>query len=485
MDKNADMDKSGPFAIAPGAALCIDLDGTLLRTDLLHESIISLLARNPLFLLLMPFWLLRGRAAFKRQIASRVSLDPESLPYDERVIELVRSSRARPRVLCTASDEAAARQIANYLGLFERVIGSDGHQNLSGRRKAEALTREYGNRGFHYAGNAHVDLHVWEYARGGWVVNGSSNLAGAASRRCEIYEFWPGPSKSIKTWLQAIRLHQWLKNLLVFVPLLAGHLFLKPVALSDAVMAFVAFGLCASGVYVLNDLLDLPADRKHPRKKFRPFASAKLPLLHGVLVAPILALCGFGLAYWCSPTFALVLGAYYLMTLSYSLKLKRITMIDVVLLAGLYTVRIIGGAAAIGAPLSFWLLAFSMFLFLSLALVKRYTELVTMLGTGKTNAHGRGYTVDDIPLIQSLGAAAGYICVLVLAFYINSPESFALYHRPQVLWLLCPVLLYWVSRVWMVAHRGAMNDDPVIFAVTDRVSQLVIALCGLILLWAI
>ncbi|MEE7546094.1 UbiA family prenyltransferase [Xanthomonas sp. Kuri4-1] len=466
-------------------AFCVDLDGTLLRSDVLYESLLALLSRNPLYLFLLPFWLLRGKAAVKRELASRVVLPPETLPYDERVLEALRTTPQRPRVLCTASDRLLVQPIAEHLGLFEDVIASDGDHNLAGHRKADALVARFGERNFDYLGNGTVDLQVWRRAGGAIVVNGGEGLARAAARVTEVRAHWPSQNGGLRTWIKALRVYQWLKNLLVLVPLLTAHRFLDPVALADATVAFVAFGLCASGVYLLNDLLDLTPDRMHPRKRKRPFAAGRLPLLHGLLVAPLITLAGFALALWCSPAFALVLLCYYVMTLSYSLKLKRIVMIDVVLLAALYTVRIIGGAAAIDSEMSFWLLAFSMFVFLSLAMLKRYTELAAILASGKQQALGRGYAVADLPLIQSLGAAAGYIGVLVFALYINSPESLELYRHPKVLWLLCPVLLYWMSRVWIVAHRGDMHDDPIVFAATDRVSQVVILISVAIILGAI
>lgn len=258
----------------------------------------------------------------------------------------------------------------------------------------------------------------------------------------------------------------------MFVPLLTAHRFLEPPAVVQSLLAFVAFSLCASGVYVLNDLLDLGADREHQRKRGRPFAAGRLPLLHGLLVAPLLTVAGLLVALACSPGLAAVLLIYYAATFAYSLRLKRVVMLDLVLLAGLYTVRIIGGTIAINAELSFWLLAFSMFIFLSLA-------------RGKTTASGRGYGVDDLPLLQSLGAAAGYIAVVVMAFYINSPESIELYRNPKLLWFICPVLLYWVSRAWVIAHRGDMHDDPIVFAATDRPSQVMALLCALFALVAI
>ena len=465
--------------------LCVDLDGTLLKSDLLYESVMALLRRNPLYVFMLPLWLLRGKAALKQAVAERVTIDPEGLPFDERIIDLLKAAPNRRHVLCTATDQRLAEAIASHVGGFDQVLASDGIRNLAGSRKAEALVEHFGDRGFDYVGNHRVDLEVWRRARRAWVVNGSKSLADAAARHCELETHLPAERGNLRAWLKAIRLHQWLKNLLIFVPLLASHRFLEPAALVSAATAFLAFGLCASGVYVLNDLVDLPSDRRHPRKRLRPFASGRLPLVHGMIAAPVLTLSAFAVALLCGPMFVAVLVVYYATTLAYSLWLKRVVMLDVMLLAGLYTIRIVAGAAAIGTGLSFWLLAFSMFVFLSLAMLKRYTELATMLSSGRTTASGRGYGVDDVPLIQSLGAASGYLAVLVFALYINSPESIALYSRPQVLWLLCPMLLYWISRAWVIAHRGGMDDDPVVFAVTDRVSQGVLALCGIIVMLAI
>ncbi|UXB32766.1 UbiA family prenyltransferase [Stenotrophomonas maltophilia] len=465
--------------------LCVDLDGTLLRSDVLYESLLALLAQNPLYVFMLPLWLLKGKAALKRELAKRTTLPPETLPYDERVLELLRTTPQRPRVLCTASDALLVTPIAEHLGLFEEVLCSDGNRNLAGHRKAGALVERFGERGFDYLGNGRVDLQVWKHAASAIVVNGADSLAVAAAKVTTVGSTLPRAREGLKTWVKALRIYQWLKNLLVLVPLLTAHRFFDIDAIIQGVVAFLAFGLCASGVYVLNDLLDLTPDRLHARKRLRPFAAGRLPILQGLLAAPLLTLSGFALALTCNWKFALVLVGYYIMTLSYSLKLKRIVMIDVVLLAALYTVRIIGGTVAINADMSFWLLAFSMFLFLSLALVKRYGELESALSSGKETAIGRGYSVNDLPLIQSMGTSAGYLAVLVFALYINSPASIQLYSRPELLWLLCPILLYWVSRVWVVAHRGDMHDDPIVFAATDRVSQVVGALGLLALLIAI
>jgi len=276
-----------------------------------------------------------------------------------------------------------------------------------------------------------------------------------------------------------------LKNLLVFLPLLASHKLLQFDVVLQSLFAFVCFGLCASGVYLLNDLLDLEADRNHPRKRLRPFAAGTLALTSGLVAAPLFTAAAFALAVLVDPRFALALAGYYLLTLGYSLVFKRIAMLDMVVLAALYTVRIVAGTIAIHTSLSFWLLAFSMFLFLSLAMVKRYTELRALLAQGRSHVGGRGYQVDDLALVQSLGGASGYLAVLVLALYINSTASEALYRHPQVLWLLCPLLLYWVSRVWLIAHRGAMHDDPVVFALTDGVSRVVLLACAAVVFGAI
>ncbi len=467
-------------------ALAVDLDGSLLRTDLLVESTLALLGRRPWLALRFPGWMLRGKAHFKREVASRVELDIASLPWDGRVLELVRAAKgARPLVLCTASDEKLARAVADHLGLFDEVIASDGRRNMSGSAKAQALVERYGEKGFDYIGNTGIDLKVWPHARQAIVANAPASLARAAGKVSTLGQHLPVVDGGVRDWVRALRLHQWLKNLLVFLPLLASHQFFNPVAIMDAAVAFVAFGLCASGVYLLNDLLDLAADRHHPRKRARPFAAGRLPLVQGLLLSPLLTLASFGLALRLSPKFAAVLVLYYALTLAYSFRLKRKAMLDVMVLAGLYTLRIIAGSVLLVAAPSFWLLAFSMFLFLSLAMLKRYTELRTLLVDGKEASLGRGYTVDDLPLVQSLGGASGYLAVLVLALYINSTASELLYRRPQVLWLLCPLLLYWISRAWMIAHRGRMRDDPVLFAVTDRTSQAVVLVAACVAAGAI
>lgn len=466
--------------------LCVDLDGTLVRTDLLLESVLALLKRNLLYLFVLPLWLLRGRAHLKCELARRVRLDISRLPYDQRVLDLLEAERGRrPLVLCTASDQMLAEAVAQHIGCFDGVMASNGLRNLSGHRKADVLVEAYGERGFDYAGNEARDLAIWQHAKRAYVINAGGGLAARASRISEVAAVLPGERAGLRIWFKALRLHQWLKNVLVFVPLLAAHMLLRPSAVAHAVAAFVIFGVCASGVYVLNDLLDLGADRAHPRKRERPFAAGRLPLVVGFVIAPVLTVVAFAAAYVLSSHFALVLLAYYMLTLAYSLRLKQIAMLDVLVLAGLYTVRIIAGGVAIASGMSFWLLAFSMFLFLSLALLKRYTEVAAQSRNGRELVKGRGYAATDASLLAMLGGASGYLSVLVLALYIDSTASAALYHHPQWLWLMCPLLLYWISRFWIIAHRGAMHDDPVIFAVTDNVSRVVLILSAIVALLAV
>jgi len=462
--------------------LCIDLDGTLIRSDLLVESALALIASNPLNLFAMLAWMLRGKAYLKQQIAKRIVLDVATLPYNHEVLEWVREQqKLRPVVLCTASDHSLADAVAAHLGGFSAVLASDGQHNLSGRNKAQALIALYGERGFDYAGNAVIDLQVWRHAHSAIVVETGARLSKAAASVTGIDRGFKIPRASLRIWAKALRMHQWIKNVLVFLPLLAAHRIFDPAAVSSSLLAFLCFGLCASSVYVTNDLLDLGADRLHPRKRRRPFAAGALPLLAGPVAAIALLAGSFVLAWFVAPAFLEVLLCYYVLTTAYSLRFKRIVMLDVVVLAMLYTTRILAGAAAVKTFPSFWLLAFSMFIFLSLAMVKRYTELVSALKLGKVTASGRGYNVDDIPLIQSMGSSSGYLAVLVLALYIDSTASQALYTRPHYLWLLCPLLLYWISRVWAIAHRGIMHDDPVVFAVMDNVSRVLLALAAIII----
>lgn len=452
--------------------LAVDLDGTLTPADTLHELALQLLRERPLDIFALPFWLLRGRAALKQRIAQRIQPNPVSLPYNEMLLSWLKTEHASGRklALCTASDQRVADAIAQHLEIFDDVIASDGSSNLAGARKREALEQRYGIKGFDYAGNSRADLVVWEGARHAIVVNATKDVERKAQQRATVTKTIPRQSITFTTIRRMLRIHQWVKNLLLGVPLLAAHQFQDAGALTALVLAFISFSFCASAVYIANDLLDLESDRRHARKRLRPFAAAVVPIPYGLVIAPVLLVVSFSLAWFVAPAFVAWLSVYFVMTCAYSLVLKRIALVDSLLLAGLYTLRIVAGGAAVGIVVSFWLLALAIFLFLSLAFVKRFAELVTQAEMGGEHIHGRGYAVGDAPLVQSMGVASGYLSVLVLALYLNSEAVAQLYAYPQLIWFAIPVMLLWVSWVWLKAHRGEMYDDPIVFAIKDKAS---------------
>jgi 4-hydroxybenzoate polyprenyltransferase len=460
--------------------LCVDLDGTLTHSDVLIESFLILIKQNPLYAFLCIIWLLRGKAHLKAEIAARVAIDVSLLPYNARLVDFLRQERSQGRdlYLCTAGDHRYAEQVASHFGFFKGVMASDASRNLSGSHKAEALSSTFGIQGFDYCGNARADIPVWTLARQAIVV-GSKSIEAAARKVNQTTVFFEESRPFIRLALKEMRVYQWVKNLLIFLPLLASHRFTQVDTLVDMGIAFLSFCFCASSVYLLNDMLDLDADRRHIRKRDRPFASGKLPLLAGIILMLVLLSASASLAIMLTPAFQLVLAGYVVITLAYSFRLKRMVLIDVFVLAALYTARIVAGGAAGNIMLSDWLIMFSLMIFLSLAMVKRYTELDKIQRDGKTSAAGRGYLADDMSIVRSFGTAAGYVAVLVLALYMNSSDVTVLYHHPHRLWVLFCLLLYWISRVWMIAFRGKMNDDPIVFAIKDRGSLLIIMLCVL------
>ena len=454
--------------------LAVDLDGTLILTDTLHESAIRALRSQPLTALRIPAWLAQGKAHLKAKLAALTEFDAASLPYNPPLIEWLKTQRLQGRrlILCTASDRLMADAVAAHLGLFDEVMASDGQHNLSAQNKAAALASRFGHQGFDYAGNSQDDMPVWKVARHAIVVNASVRVEQQARAIGQVERVFTPPASTSAPLPSVLRLHQWMKNLLLFVAPLAAHQIPDADMGTAMLLAFLSFSLCASAVYVANDLFDLDSDRHHPRKRFRPFASGTVPVAKGVILVPLLVLNAFLFALPVGPLFTSWLLFYFLLTCAYSWGLKRLVLIDCLVLAVLYTVRIIAGAGAAGIPLSFWLLAFAAFLFLSLAFVKRYAELVVQADAGKEKAHGRGYLISDAPLVQSLGITSGYASVIVLALYLNSDAVVKLYLVPAIMWCAVPVMLFWVSWIWMKAHRGQMHDDPLLFALRDRASLL-------------
>ncbi|PCI75311.1 MAG: hypothetical protein COB20_13255 [SAR86 cluster bacterium] len=467
--------------------LYVDLDGTVIKTDLLFESILLLLKKNILQALLIPIWLLKGRANLKYQIAKRVHIPVELLPLNTEFHSYLKEEveRGRNIVLISASSEIPVRQVSDHLGLFIDAMGSDEGTNLKSKNKVTRILQLDPGGGFVYAGNSKADIAVWSEASEVILVNCKKSLAENLEHGSESIQHFDAPQSTYKKFWQAMRPHQWLKNALIFLPLILSHQLNQPSLLLQACVAFLSFSFVASSVYLLNDMLDLNSDRQHQSKKQRPFASGDLSLAYGYLGAPFLLVLGFTTALWLPREFVLVLLAYWLMTTLYSLLLKSLFLIDVLTLASLYTWRIIAGSAAISVVTTYYLLAFSFFLFLGLAMVKRYTEFLNLQNQGKSSIEGRGYGVENLQTLAIIGGGSSLIAVAVFAFYINAPATTGLYSNPLLLWSICPLLLYLLWRIWALARRGELDEDPVMFAITDRRSQLSAALCGLIIWLAI
>jgi 4-hydroxybenzoate polyprenyltransferase len=447
----------------------VDIDGTLIAGDLLWESVLLLIKKTPLAALLLPLWAIRGRAFLKRKIAMHVALDPGALPYRPEVLAYLRACHLEGRslVLATAADEVHARAIAMHLGMFSDVLASDGRRNLSGSHKAARITERFGVNRFDYLGDAWVDVPSWLAAGRAIVVGGRGRLVRyLKARLVDVAVVAPQPSV-LRSVARALRPHQWVKNLLIFVPIVGAHRMLDVTSVRLAVLTLIAFSACASAIYIVNDIIDIDSDRQHPRKRHRPFAAGELSIPIGAAMSAALMTGGMVLGLvGVSLNLALTLAAYVAANFAYSLWLKREPVADVFLLTGLYELRLVAGAIATSIPLSTWLLAFALFFFLSLAFVKRYTEVSTRIG----DVPGRGYGEQDALWMHGIGTSSGYMAILVLALYVNSPEVMRLYAQPRLLLLLCPILLYWLSRIWFRAGRGAVHDDPVVEALRDPVS---------------
>ena len=478
---------SQPYGVIPKIPLCVALDNTLIQTNISAESIITLLKISILYLFYIPIWLIKGKSNLKNEIATRVNIDVSSLPYNKFLLYYLyaEAENGRSLFLTTSANIKFAKQIADYLGIFQIVIASDQLEHVSGRKKLEQLRDVYEVRDFDYIGSSRSDLALLPHAHHMMLVNPKRRVKARVQRhepRVRIFHTQP---KRWGRYLKAVRLHQWLKNTLIFVPLLAAHRLSDWSLLAQASVAFVAFGLCASSVYLFNDLFDLTADRNHPRKRCRPLAAGTIPIIQAMVLAPTLLLGALALGWWLPAEFMVIVAAYYALNLGYSLGLKKLVLVDVLILATLYTLRIVAGAAATSVVPSFWLLAFSLFLFFSLAMLKRYTELLDSAQNGEPHLQARGYQVADLDTLISLGGSSGYAAVLVLALYLNSDNIIVMYRHHEVMWLLCPLWLFWISRVWLLTRRGQMHDDPVVFAIRDRASQWVLVFSILIFLFAL
>jgi 4-hydroxybenzoate polyprenyltransferase/phosphoserine phosphatase len=462
-----------PVPVQNGAErpLCVDLDGTLVKSDTLVDSLAVLARRDPLALLRVPSWILKGKAYMKSQVTSLVSLDVNHLPYNRVLLTYLEEERAAGRklYLATGADGILARRIADHLSIFEDVLASDGKTNLTGQDKLQSLESRFSATGFDYVGNATPDLPLLKSAQSAMVANPDLALSLglkaqkiAISRRFDDRVSWP------VAFARAIRVHQWAKNVLVFLPLVLAHSLSRP----SIAASIACFCLTASATYILNDLLDLEADRAHHKKRRRAFASGNLSVQAGLGIMALFLALSFAGASFLPRAFLFYLALYLVTTVAYSFSLKRIVLLDVVVLSSLYTIRMLAGAAATFTAVSPWLAAFAIFLFLSLAMVKRFSELQNLHTRGLTPANGRGYLLTDIEQLRSFGTASAYASIVVFAMYISGKDVTVLYHHPSRMWLMTPLMILWLSRIWLLAGRGVLNEDPVVFALTDRMSLL-------------
>ncbi len=463
---------SKPSAALARPVLVVDLDGTLTPTDTLAESVVALLRQRPALVLALLWWLLRGRAALKAQVAARLRLDVQRLPWRADFLAWLRAERASGRrlVLATAAHQQIAQDVAQRLGLFDQVLASDAGRNLKGAAKLQAIRQQLGS-DFVYAGDSRADLPVWAGAQAAVLVAAAPAVARRAHAQGRVEREFPAAPGGLRLWLRALRVHQWVKNVLLFVPLFLSFSFYDPRLLGLVVLAFLSFSLTASATYLLNDLWDLDSDRQHPRKCQRPLASGALPIAHALLAVAALLGLGMGLAAWASPAFGLMLLGYLALTLCYSAWLKRQVLLDVLVLAFLYTYRVLAGAVVIALPVKPYLLAFCVFTFLSLALVKRCAELVALAERGQVDAKGRDYRVGDLVVLWPLGLGASLCAVVVFGLFIGTPDAQAAYGDTSFLWLSGMVLVYWLGRLWIKTARGEMDDDPIVFAFRDPGSR--------------
>lgn len=467
--------------------ICVDLDGTLLATDTLHECLFRLVRRRPSLLLKLPGWLLSGKAYFKAQVAKETVEYLGPLPYQDSVVSYLRerASLQDEIVLATAANQSIADQIAEECGFFSHVLASDETTNLSGEKKLAAIRNLIAERDFDYLGDCSADIPIWREARQAIVVGGSAALLQKASSKVPAKQLPSLQGSRPADWLKQLRVHQWSKNALLAVPLVLAHQYTSLQSTLICLVAILAFSFCASAVYIINDLLDLPDDRQHPTKRNRPIARGAISIKSAVIVALCLLLLSVALSLLATPPlFSLMLAGYFVSNLVYSFFLKNVPVLDIVTLAGFYTYRVLIGAVAIDVTISFWLLAFSLFFFLNLATIKRYADLIQTKKAGKTDQSGQSYTTEDIGFFQSIASATSCVSVLILMLYLQSNEALDNYSRPKVLWLVSPVIMFWIIRILLIATRGKMPDDPVLFAIRDRVSYYALGICGLLLLLA-
>ena len=455
--------------------LVVDLDGTLVKTDMLVESLLQSGRRSLKHSAGLALAMIKGKAGFKAAAAKDFNLGAAAPPFRKEVLELIdlRSKAGDEVVLATAATQTIASQIADQLGIFSLVLSSTKNSNLSGASKAATLVEIYGVGGYDYIGDSVKDLPVWRSARRRYLAGNSPRAVRAFNKlgnRVRLLE--NERVGTVSKWARALRLHQWVKNLLVFAPAIAAHQIFMPGVATNLGLAFLSFGLLASAVYLLNDLVDLQSDRKHSVKHLRPIASGQISVVTAIKAAFALVAGSLIVSLSLPLTFVFLLLAYFVLTSLYSLWLKRVLLVDVITLAGLYTLRVVAGGFAVEIPVSSWLLAFSFFIFLSLSFVKRSSELASHLDPDISLSNGRAYEIRDLPIVNGLGIVSGLVSVLVFTLYLDSDTVTSLYGASQTLWFAVPVLAFWVSWVWVRTGRGEVTEDPILFALKDKASLL-------------
>jgi 4-hydroxybenzoate polyprenyltransferase/phosphoserine phosphatase len=478
--------KNEPTLSLGSLPLCVDLDGTLVKTDTLLECLAAGAHKWSVVRRVLG-WLLHGKARFKAQLAAHIDFKPDLLPYNNVLLQYLQDQKSYGRrlILVTAANSRIAEGVNQHLGIFDETIASDNSRNLRGKEKAKLLTDRFGHKKFSYAGNDRTDLHVWKCAYSGVLVNASRKTAKKAENTTIIEKCFNRKTHELRALFRALRPHQWGKNLLIFVPIITSKAFGDINALLNALMVFTAFCSTASAIYIINDLYDLEADRKHPNKCKRPLASGDLSIGKSFMIVPILLFIGLAFSVATGiPQITLLLACYGATSIIYSIKLKKLPLVDVFTLSALYATRLFSGGEATGYRVSFWLLTFSGFLFLSLAILKRTTELKTIQDREGHEVSRRGYSTEDLLVMQSFGIASSFVSSLVIALYIQSFTAGNLYGQPQILWLMVPLMLFWQCRLWLSTTRGYMHDDPIVYAVKDWVSWLVGLMAIIILFMA-
>ncbi len=493
---NVDAASHVPEAAVPGntrgssddpdrTPIAVDLDGTLFRTDLLFECVLRLVRQKPWLLPLIPFWLVRGKGYLKRRVFEGITLNYSLLPVNEPLVAWLREEKThgRPVLLATAAHEQLAVQAVAHLDLFDAVLGSDDRNNLKGPAKAAALQRMCES-GFAYAGNSAADFAVWKLSKQAIVVDAGAGVRARAERVANVTKVFERPRNGLHSLLRSLRPYQWVKNILIFVPAFTSHEGVRWPILLESTLAFIAFSLCASGTYIVNDLLDLEEDRAHAAKKFRPFASGECSISAGVALAAVCFIAGMSVAFASSPRLALIILVYIGIAAAYSVRIKSVFLLDVLTLAILYTMRVIVGHVVTGIPFSVWLLSFAFFLFLSLAFSKRAAELLKVQNRDEAIVPGRGYRSGDLQIITTAGMCSGFLSSLVFALYINSESVTLLYRHPAFLWGILPLLLYYILRLWIICGRGELDDDPILYTAKSPSTYYIAALVLLIVVAA-